>query len=82
MLELAEREIERLLKRNKLNELQKHLVNIEKRLDVLQDLKYKVRELMISESGESKTKDEFTAKIEGDIARVDGVVSELEKSVK
>ena len=35
MLELAERETERLLKRNKLNELQKYLVNIEERLDVL-----------------------------------------------
>ena len=56
--------------------------NIEKRLDVLQDLKYKVKELMISESEESKVIDEFTAKIEGDMARFDGVVSELEKSVK
>ena len=82
MLELTERETERLLKRNKLNELQNHLVNIEKRLDVLQDLKYKVQELMISESEESKAIDEFTAKIEGDMARFDGVVSELEKSVK
>ena len=82
MLELAERETERLLKRNKLNELQKHLANIEKRLDVLQDLKYKVQELMTSESEEPKATDEFTAKIEGDIARLDGAVSELEKSVK
>ena len=30
MLEIAERETERLLKRNKLNELQNHLANIEK----------------------------------------------------
>ena len=82
MLELAERETERLLKRSKLNELQKHLANIEKRLDVLQDLKYKVQELMISESEESKAIDEFTTKIEEDMARFDGVVSELEKSVK
>ena len=82
MLELTERDTERLLKRNKLNELQKHLANIEKRLDVLQDLKYKVQELMISESEESKAMDEFTAKIEGDMARFDGVVSELEKPVK
>ena len=37
MLELAERETERLLKRNKLNELQKHLANIEKRLGVLHE---------------------------------------------
>ena len=82
MLEIAERETERLLKRNKLNELQNHLANIEKRLDVLQDLKYKVQELMISESEESKAIDEFTTKIEEDMARFDGVVSELEKSVK
>ena len=82
MLELAERESERLLKRNKLNKLQKHLANIEKRLDLLQDLKYKVQELMISESEESKAIHEFTTKIEEDMARFDGVVSELEKSVK
>ena len=37
---------------------------------------------MISESEESKAIDEFTEKIEGDMARFDGVVSELEKSVK
>ena len=75
MLELAERETGSLLKRNKLNELQKHLANIEKRLDVLQDLKYKVQELMIGESEESKAIDEFTTKIEEDMARFDGVVS-------
>ena len=75
MLELAERETGSLLKRNKLNELQKHLANIEKRLDVLQDLKYKIQELMISESEESKAIDEFTTKIEEDMARFDGVVS-------
>ena len=37
---------------------------------------------MISESEESKATDEFTAKIEEDMARFDGVVSRLEKSVK
>ena len=37
---------------------------------------------MTSESEEPKATDEFTAKIEGDIARLDGAVSELEKSVK
>ena len=37
---------------------------------------------MISESEDSKAIDEYTAKIEGDMARFDGFVSELEKSVK
>ena len=37
---------------------------------------------MISESEESKAIDEFTVKIVGDLARSDGVASELEKSVK
>ena len=82
MLELAERKTERLLKSSKLNELQRHLANIEKRLDELQDLKHKVQELMISESEESKAIDEFTANIEEDMVRFDGVVSELDKSVK
>ena len=82
MLEIAERETESLLKRKKLNEHQNHLGNIEKRLDALQDLKYKVQELMTSDSEEPKAIDEFTAKIEGDIARHDGAISELEKLVK
>ena len=37
---------------------------------------------MISESEESKAIDEFTTKIEEDMGWLDGVVSELEKSVK
>ena len=37
---------------------------------------------MISESEDSKAIDEYTAKIEGDMARFDGFVGELEKSVK
>ena len=82
MPELAERQTGTLLIRNELNELEKHLAKIEKRLDVLQDLKYKVKELMISEGKVSKAIDEFTAKIQEDMARFNGVVSELEKSVK
>ena len=82
VLELGERQTGRLLKRHKLNELKNYLASIEKRLDVQQNLKYKVQELMISESEESKAIDEFTVKIMGDLARSDGVASELEKSVK
>ena len=82
MPELAERQTGTLLIRNELNELEKHMAKIEKRLDVLQDLKYKVKELMISEGEVSKAIDEFTAKIQEDMARFNGVVSELEKSVK
>ena len=37
---------------------------------------------MISESEEYKAIDEFTAKIEGNMARFDDFVSKLEKSVK
>ena len=37
---------------------------------------------MISESEESKAIDEFTTKIEEDMGWLDGIVSELEKSVK
>ena len=37
---------------------------------------------MISESEESKAIDEFTEKIEGNMARFDDFVSKLEKSVK
>lgn len=49
-LELAHRESGRLLTRNKLQELQNHMENIEIRLEKIQDLKYQVQEIMISNS--------------------------------
>lgn len=49
-LELAHRESGRLLTRNKLQELQKHMENIETRLEKIQDLKYQVQEIKISNS--------------------------------
>ena len=58
-LELAEWETERLLKRNKLNKLQKNLGNIEKWLDTSQDFEYKMQELMRSDSEKPKAIDEL-----------------------
>ena len=46
MLTLVERKSKRLLARNKYSELEKRKTNIETRMETLQDLKYKVQEIM------------------------------------
>ena len=49
ILERSERDSIKILERNKANEVEKHVGHIEKRLDVILNVKYEVQELMISE---------------------------------
>ena len=59
MLTLAERESKRLLARNKYSELEKCKGNIETRMEALQDLKYKVQEIMIEKNEEASDIDAY-----------------------
>ena len=47
-LEIAEKESKRLLERKRKYELEKHLKHVERRLEILQDLKYEEQEIMFS----------------------------------
>ena len=46
--ELGEKELGRLLDKNKTSELKRHFNNIEVMLETVQELKYKMQELMVS----------------------------------
>ena len=47
-LEIAEKKSKRLLERKRKYELEKHLKHVERRLEILQDLKYEEQEIMFS----------------------------------
>ena len=82
LLELAEKDIGRLLERNKLSELKRHHNNIELRLGTIQELKYKMQELMISHSEDIEKVNEFSEKMDRDIARFDDGLVRLDEAIQ
>ena len=60
MLTITKREGKRLLARNKHSELEKCQANIETRMEPLQDLKYKVQEIMTEKDEEVSATDAYT----------------------
>ena len=79
MLTLAERESIRLLARNKYSKLEKFKGNIETRTEALQDLKYKVQEIMTEEASDI---DAYAEQLEERILQFDAVISSLERAVQ
>ena len=75
MLTLAERESKRLLVRNKYSELEKCKGNIETRMEALQDLKYKVQEIMTEINEEASDIDAYAEQLEERISQFDAVIS-------
>ena len=82
MLTLAERESKRLLVRNKYGELEKCKANIETRMETLQDLKYKMQEIMTEKNKEASDIDPYAEQLEERISQCDAVISSLERSIQ
>ena len=82
MLTLAERESKRLLVRNKYSELEKCKGNIETRMEALQDLKYKVQEIMTEKNEEASGIDAYAEQLEERISQFDAVISSLERAIQ
>ena len=64
MFTLAERESKRLLPSNKYSELENCKTNIETRMKTLQDLKYKVQEIMTEKNEEASDIDAYVEQLE------------------
>ena len=52
MLDIKKKENARIIERGKIKELEKHVIEIETRVEEIQDLKGKVRELMLEDDKE------------------------------
>ena len=81
MLERADKESERLLSRNKLCELQKHLQNIEMRLEKIQELKYRAQGGGGGEEEETAVIDDYTDRLNENTARFDVLVADVERAI-
>ena len=82
MLTLAERENKRLLARNKYSELEKCKGNNETRMEALQDLRYKVQEIMTEKSEEASDIDAYAEQLKGRISQFDTVILSLERAIQ
>ena len=82
MLTLVERESKRLLARNKYSELEKCKGNIQTRMEALQDLKYKVQEIMTEKNEEASNIDVYAEQLEERISQFDAVISSLERAIQ
>ena len=80
MLTLAKRESKRLLARNKYSELEKCKGNIQTRMEALQDLKYKVQEIMTEKNEEASGIDAYAEQLEERISQFDAVISSLDRA--
>ena len=80
MLTLAKRKSKRLLARNKYIELEKCKGNIETRMEALQDLKYKVQEIMTEKNKEASDIDACAEQLKERISQFDAVISSLDRT--
>ena len=80
MLTLAKRKSKRLLARNKYSELEKCKGNIETRMEALQDLKYKVQEIMTEKNKEASDIDACAEQLKERTSQFDAVISSLDRT--
>ena len=80
MLTLAKRKSKRLLARNKYSKLEKCKGNIETRMEALQDLKYKVQEIMTEKNKEASDIDACAEQLKERISQFDAVISSLDRT--
>ena len=80
LLELAKKETERLITRNKKSEIEKHLQHVELKLEKLQEFKYSVQEVLLDE-GEVIDLEEWSSVMKEKMARFDDVVDRLKSAI-
>ena len=80
LLELIEKETERLITRNKRSEIEKHLQYVELKLEKLQEFKYSGQEVLLNE-GEMENLEELPSIMEKKMARFDDVVDRLKSAI-
>ena len=71
-----------MLARNKYSQLEKCKGNIETRMEALQDLEYKVQEIMIEKNEVASDIDAYAEQLEERISQFDTVISSLERAIQ
>ena len=82
ILERSERSSIKILERNKANEVEKHVSYIEKRLDVILNMKYEVQGLMISEGAADEVVDEWMNTTDEKLMRYHEVIDRMQSCLE
>ena len=80
LLTLNEKETERLVMRNKMIEIEKHLQHVELRLEKLQELKYSMQEVLLNDGG-MKNLEEWSSVMAEKMARFDDIANRLKNEI-
>ena len=79
LLDLAERETEKIIARNRTSEIERHL---ERKLETIQDMKYEVQEFMVSNEEQMENLKEWSNQLEERVLRYDVLVDKLKVEVR
>ena len=81
-LHLVARENQRIIKRDKEKELQQHLQLFQKRFEEIDEMKYKVQEMMIESYAKEEAIDKWTAELDEKLEKMEQPMADIEKAIK
>ena len=82
LLDLAERETEKIIAGNRTSEIERHLNHGERKLETMQDMKYEVQEFMVSNEEQMENSEEWSNQLEEKVLRYDVLVDKLKNKLR
>ena len=82
LLDLAERETEKIIARNRTNGIERHLNHVDRKLETMQDIKYKVQEFMGSNEEQMENLEEWSNQLEERVLRYDVLIDKLKNELR
>ena len=82
LLDLAERETEKIIARNRTSEIERHLNHLERKLETIQDTKYEGQEFMVSNKEQRENLEEWSNQLEERMLRYDNLVDKLKNKLR
>ena len=82
LLDLAERETEKIIAVNRTSEIERHLNHGERKLETIQDMKYEVQEFMVSNEEQMENSEEWSNQLEERVLRYDVLVDKLKNKLR
>ena len=82
LLDLAARETEKIIARNRTSDIERHLNHAERKLKTIQDIKYEVQEFMVSNEEQMENLEEWSNQLEERVRRHDVLVEKLKNELR
>ena len=82
LLDLAERGTENIIARNRTSETERYLNHVERKLEIIQDVKEAVRKFMVSDKEQMENLEEWSNLLEERVLRYDVLVDKLKNELR